>query len=92
MREYTADKDTDKELIKAAKKLKVGEISGAIKASDSLHIIKLKEYVPEKQFTFDEVKGTIAAKLKSDAQMKITNEWVAALKKDAKIEILVKPK
>lgn len=91
VREYTTNKDTDKELIGAAKKLKVGEISGVIKARDSLHIIKLKEYVPEKQFAYAEVKGMIEAKLKSDAEMKRMNEWVAELKKNAKIEILVKP-
>ncbi len=92
VREYTEDKNTDKALVRAAKKLKVGEISGAITARDSLHIIKLKEYVPEKQFTFDEVKGMIEAKLKSDAQTQRMKEWTAELKKDAKIEILEKPK
>jgi len=90
VRDYTPNKDSDKELINAARKLKVGEISGVIKAGDTLHIIELKQYAPEKQLTFDEAKGMIEAKLKSEAQMQRTKEWTAELKKNAKIEILVK--
>jgi foldase protein PrsA len=89
VRDYAPDKDKDKELIEAARKLKKGEISGIIKASDGLHIIKLADYVPEKQLTFDEVKAFIEYLLKSRQQAEKTKEWVENLKKDAKIEIIL---
>ena len=61
-----------------------------IKTDNGLHIIKLVEYNPEKLHTFAEVKGVIEKKLRTDAQNEKTREWFARLKKDAKIEILVR--
>jgi parvulin-like peptidyl-prolyl isomerase len=84
------DNDSDKALYDAAGKLKPGEISGVIKTDDGLHIIKLVEYNPEKLRTFAEVKGIIEKKLRADAQNQKTREWISGLKKDAKIEILVR--
>ena len=90
VREYEPNKEKDKELIEAAEKLKVGELSGIIKAGDGLHIIKLKERVPEKQLAYDEVKSLIEAKLKAHEQSQLTKEWTEALEKDAKVEILLR--
>lgn len=84
---YTPTKEKSKELYEEAKKLKVGEISGVIKTPDSLHIIKLKDYSPERYLTLDEVKKTIELGLKQEAQKKRMDEWESELKKDAKIEI-----
>src|SRR5208283_1440452 len=89
VRDYEPDKEKDKELIEAARKLKVGELSGIIKTGDGLHIIKLKEHVPEKQFTYAEVKGALEGKLKANEQSRLTKEWTEGLRKDAKIEVLV---
>lgn len=81
-------KGKEKEIYEAAKKIRIGEVSGVIKSPDSLHIIKLKEYTPEKQFAFEEVRGMIEGKLKAEAEKKRLNEWETELKKGAMIEII----
>src|SRR5208337_4896914 len=68
VRDYDPREGRDKELIEAARKLKPGEISGIISTGDSLHIIKLTEYLPEKQYTYNEVKALIEQKLKNNEQ------------------------
>lgn len=88
VRTYFPDSTKDKEMLEAVKKMKVGEISGIIKQKDGLHIIKLMEYSPEKQLTFDEAKGLIEAKFKAGAQMERMKEWNEELRKGAKIEIM----
>ena len=82
------DKEKEPTLYDAAGKLKEGERSGVIRTSDSLHIIRLVAYQPERQRAFDEVKGPLKAKLRSDAQEKRRREWERELKKGAKIEIM----
>lgn len=77
----------EKELYTAAKKLKVGGLSGVIKASDGLHIIKLKNYQPERTPPFEEAKTSIETKLKPQARQKRLAEWERELRQDAKIEI-----
>ena len=88
VRTYFPDKDKDKEMIEAARKMKEGDVSGIIRQKDGLHIIKLMEYSPEKQLTFDEAKGIIETKFKTAAQMQRMKEWTEELKKGAKIEIM----
>jgi len=88
VREREIEKNKDRDLYEAARKLDVGELSGIIKTPDSLHIIKLKEYSPEEQIPFDKVKGNIERKLGAEAQQKRMHEWEAELKKGAKIEIM----
>jgi len=85
------DKDKDPALLEAARKLKVGELSGVIRGSDSLHVIKLTSYTPEKQLSYDEARGSLEASLKAGAQLKRRQEWEQELKKDAKIELLDVP-
>jgi hypothetical protein len=80
-------KDKDKELYVSAKKLKMGELSGVVKAPDSLHIIKLKDYSPERLLSYDEVKGSLEGKFRVQAQQKRLEEWERELRKDAKIEV-----
>jgi parvulin-like peptidyl-prolyl isomerase len=85
----TLDSEKDKEplLYDAARKLKPGEVSGVISTPDSLHIIKLLEYAPERPLTYEEVSGAIERKLRAAAQQKRRLEWEQELKKDAKIEL-----
>lgn len=85
-------KDTQKELYLEARKLNVGELSGLIKTGDSLHIIKLKAYSPEKQIQFNEVRGYLEKNLKAEALRSRLREWEAELKKGAKIEIMEESK
>lgn len=89
IQEIELKKEKHQELYLASKKLKVGELSGAIKASDNLHIIKVKEYTPEKQFPLDKVRGLIEKKLRTEARQKRLLEWGEELRIGAKIEILV---
>ncbi len=81
------EREKEKQLYNEAKKMKPGKLSGIIKTDDGLHIIKLLEYSPQRQMTFDEVKGSIDGKLRVRGQQKRLEEWSAELKKDAKIEI-----
>lgn len=76
------------ELYQEAKKLDVGGLSGVIKTGDSLHIIKLKAYSPEKQVPFNEVRGYLEKNLKDEALRNRLREWEAELRKDARIEIM----
>lgn len=88
VRNMGLNKEKGIELYEAAKKLKVGEVSGVIRTPDSLHIIKLDQYTPEKQFTFEEVKGVVDGQLRGQVQQQRRKEWEAELRKEAKIEIL----
>jgi len=88
VRTYDINKDKDKELYQEGKKLKVGKLSGVIKTSKALHIIKVKEYEPERQLSLDEVKGNIENALRVPAQDKRLQEWEQELRKNAKIEIV----
>lgn len=89
VRELEINKQREKELYEAAIKLKPGELSGVVTTPDSLHVLKLKQYAPEKQFTFDEVKKAIEAKLKVKAEKERLREWETELREGAKIEMVV---
>lgn len=78
----------EKELYEEAKKLKEGECSGIIKTSDSFHLIKLKEYIPEKQQAIDEVRRSLEGRLRAEAHRKRIQEFESELKNGAKIEII----
>jgi parvulin-like peptidyl-prolyl isomerase len=80
-------KDKQKELYAAARKLKAGGLSGVIKTSDGLHIIKLKTYSPERQLSFDEARGSLEGKFRVEAQQKRLEEWGRELRTNAKIEL-----
>lgn len=88
VRGVNVNKDKEKELLEAAKKLKPNELSGVIETPTGSHIIKLKNYSPERQLAFDEVRSRLELKLKVPAQEKRTREWEQELKKGAKIEIM----
>jgi len=88
VRDVDLNKEKEPELFEAAKKLKEGELSGVIRTSDSLHLLKLKEYRPERQKTLDEVKRAIDVRLIGEARKKRLQEFEAELKKGAEIEII----
>jgi foldase protein PrsA len=92
VRNYEPKKERDKQLYEEARKLNPGDVSGIIKTGDSMHIIKLKDYLPEKQYAYDEVKLIIEQKLRGDEQNRIAKQWFDGLKKDAKIEVLMESK
>ncbi len=82
------DQQKDPALYKAARKLEVGQLSEVIRTSDSLHILRLVGYTPEKQLTYEEVRRSLEMQLKTAAQVKRRQEWERELKKGAMIEIL----
>ena len=90
VRELTNPQGRDFPLLEAAGKLREGELSGLIKAGGNIHIIRLKKHSLEKQFVFDDVKRMIENKLRTDAQNKLKEKWRSDLKKNARIEILLK--
>ena len=85
--EMEVKKEKQPELYAEAKKLKEGELSGVIEAPDALHILQLKEFVPEKQFSLDEVRPLLKNKLQGDAQRQEIRDLETELKKKARIEI-----
>ena len=88
VRDLEVAKDKEKDLYEAAKKLKVGELSGLVKTSDSLHLIKLTAFSPRQEVPFEAVKGTIEKKLRTKVLQERIKEWGNELKKGAKIEIM----
>jgi parvulin-like peptidyl-prolyl isomerase len=91
VRSLDLEKEKDPELYDTARKLKEGELSGVIKTADSLHIIQLTRYTPEKQTPYEEVKGPLKDKLRVEAQVKRFQTWEQELKSRAKIELLNVP-
>jgi len=88
VRELGLKQDRDKELYVEARKLKEGELSGVIRTHDSLHLIQLKRYSPEKQVEFEQVKSLIEQKLRASVKEEKIKKWDAELRKGAKIEII----
>jgi parvulin-like peptidyl-prolyl isomerase len=87
VRNYELRAGKDQDLREEAKKLTTGEISRIVKAPDGIHIIKLREYSPERQLTFDEARGSLENRLRASAQEKRLREWEQELRGAAKIEI-----
>jgi len=88
VRNLHLDREKQKELYEAAKALQPGELSGFVKSNDTLHIIKLIEYVPSRQMSFDEVRAQIENQLRVPAQEKRMEDWEKELRRGAKIEII----
>ncbi len=88
VRQFQIKKEKEPELYSETKKLKVGELSGVLKLSNGLHIIKLDQYEPEELHTFEEAQPLLEARLKFEARQKRIREWETELKHDAKIEIV----
>jgi hypothetical protein len=87
VREIEVRREKEGQLYEEARKLKVDELSRVITTPDSLHILRLKKITPEKQYTFDQAKGSLEGNLKREAVQKRMQEWEAELKRGATIEI-----
>ena len=71
-------------------KMKVGEVSGVIKAGDQWVIIKLQDKKPAHQLSFEEIKDKLKNELETKQAREFEEKWIAGLKDKAKIEILLK--
>jgi parvulin-like peptidyl-prolyl isomerase len=88
VRNYEPRKEKDGNLFEEAKKLKKDEISRVIKTPDGAHIVKLREYSPERQLTLEEVRPNLERQLSAPAQEMRLREWERELRANATIEIL----
>lgn len=75
---------------KAVFALKAGEISGIVKTTFGLHIIKCEEYKPEKVVSLDEARADIKNYLENTAVEGKIEGYINSLKAAAKVEILLK--
>ncbi len=87
-KDVTLNKDTDKELYDAAKALKENEVSDVLIIKETLHLIKLTGYNPEKITPFEEAKPLLMKELTAKLRQNKLGKWKADLRKDAKIEVL----
>jgi parvulin-like peptidyl-prolyl isomerase len=78
------------ELEDEAFKLKVGQVSGLIKAGDYWYIIRVEDKKPEHQMTFDESKDKLKKDLEADRLRENKDKWITELRSKAKIEVLLK--
>ncbi len=81
---YFTAKEMVPEFSQAVFALKKGEVSGPVKTQMGWHIIRLEDRRPGGPPPFETVKGAYRQKLREAATVKL----IAALSKDAKIEIL----
>ena len=74
----------------AASKLKIGEMSGPVRADDKWYIIKLEDKKPEKVISFEGTKVKLKKELETERAKELKKKWMEDLKAKAKIEVLLK--
>lgn len=72
-------------------KLKVGELSGLIKADGTWFIIRVEDKKDSRQMTFEESKDKLKKELETKRAGELQEKWIGELRAKAKIEILWKP-
>ncbi len=80
--------ELDKILQEAAAKLKVGEVSGWVKAKNGWYVLKLEEKKESRLKTYDESKREIEQRLYGEKRQKKFNEFLKDLKERSYIKIL----
>ncbi len=78
------------EFSKVAFTLKSGEISDPVRTSFGYHIIKFEDKKAKRDVPYNEVSVKIAQYLKDRAMQSKVSDYIASLKKTAKVEILLK--
>ena len=80
------------EFDKAAFSQKVGEVGPIVETSFGYHVIKVTDKNEGGKASYEEMKDRIAQHLKGEKQNNIVREYIANLRKEAKIEDLTAPK
>lgn len=88
IRNYHPIAGKDPELLAAARKMKKGQLSPVLLAKDGPHIVKLKEYAPQRQMTFNEVRPRLENRFRVPAQDARLKEWEQELRRNAVVEII----
>ena len=68
-----------------------GSVSGPVKTTYGFHVIQVGEKKPAGLQPFEEVKGQIASDLREQAQRDAFETLLSQMKKQAKIQLMVKP-
>jgi peptidyl-prolyl cis-trans isomerase C len=70
--------------------LDIGELSKPFKADRVWYVIKIEDKKPERQIPFEEIKDKLKGELEAKKQQELKEKWIAELRSNAKIEILLK--
>lgn len=76
------------EIEAAVQRLKPGQLSGIIKATNMFFIVKLEDQRAERQLEYDEVKDTMKKDLEQSRSRETMDAWLLRLKSASKIEIV----
>ena len=90
VRSLDLEKEKEPELYAAARQLKQGELSGVIKMSDSVHIVKLTRHTPERQLSYEEVKGTLTGVMPSVQAIRVIATELKCNSAPLSVKILMK--
>jgi parvulin-like peptidyl-prolyl isomerase len=83
-----AGKDLPPEVLQAASKLQVGQISDLVQAEGAYTIIRLNAHTPARTQSFNELSKNLRAQLREQKTERLRREFDAKLRKGAKIEEL----
>ena len=81
----------DPELLAIARSLKPGQLSDLIRSANGLHFVKLVEYEPPRQLTYEEARPAIEQSLSREAQHVRRQAWERELKEGATIDVYTTP-
>ncbi len=76
----------DGEIEKAIFGLPIGEIAGPVETKYGFYLIKVEDKKPESLYSFDDMKRRIKQELEVLKKKERAAEWIAALRKKAKVE------
>jgi len=81
-----------KEFEDAIKELKPGEIVGPVKTLAGYHVIKLTEVQEPHQMTYEEAAPKIRQRIEDKRRETLYQEWMAELRKQYSVEVLIEEK